>query len=47
MLARAGVHWPRLEAAAVTLIVDRLARKEISEEEFVRWVRLRAGAAAR
>jgi hypothetical protein len=44
MLARAGRDWPRLDAAAVTLIVERLARREVSEAEFVRWVRLRTGA---
>jgi prophage maintenance system killer protein len=44
MLARAGCDWPRLDAAAVALIVERLARHEVFEAEFVRWVRLRAGA---
>lgn len=44
MLARAGCEWPRLDAAAAALIVERLARREASEAEFVRWVRRRLGA---
>ncbi|HEY1853222.1 MAG TPA: hypothetical protein VGG40_01425 [Solirubrobacterales bacterium] len=42
MLGRAGVSWPRLEAAAISAIVEKLGRHEVSEEEFVRWVQMRA-----
>jgi prophage maintenance system killer protein len=46
MLARAGVGWPRLDPAAVATIVEKLGRHEISEEEFVRWIRVRTEADA-
>lgn len=41
MLARAGIGWPRLDAEAVATIVEKLGHHEVSEEEFVRWVRVR------
>lgn len=41
MLGRADVAWPGLDGIAASMIVNKLARREISEEEFVRWVKAR------
>jgi prophage maintenance system killer protein len=41
MLARSGIEWPHLDAGSVATIVEKLARHEVSEEEFVRWVKAR------
>lgn len=46
MLARAGVGWPRLDAGAVATIVGKLARHDVSEEEFVSWVKARTQGGA-
>jgi prophage maintenance system killer protein len=39
MLARDGFRWTRDDAAESTAMVERLASREVSHEEFVRWVR--------
>lgn len=41
MLARDGFRWTREEAAETTAMVEKLARREVSHDEFVRWVRAR------
>lgn len=43
MLERDGIPWPRPseDAEEIATMVERLAGREVSEEEFVRWVRKR------
>jgi prophage maintenance system killer protein len=41
MLAREGFRWTRDDATENATMVERLARHEVSHEEFVRWVRAR------
>lgn len=43
MLERDGIPWPRPseDAEEIAIMVERLAGREISEQEFVRWVRSR------
>jgi death-on-curing protein len=43
MLERGGIPWPRPseDAIEIATMVERLAGREVSEEEFVRWVRAR------
>ena len=43
MLELAGISWPRSRdgGEAIAAMVERLAAREVSEENFVRWVRAR------
>jgi death-on-curing protein len=43
LLEREGVAWPRPreDAVEIAAMVERLAGREVSEQEFVRWVRAR------
>lgn len=43
MLERDGIPWPRPseDAEEIATMVERLAGREVSEQEFVRWVRAR------
>ena len=43
MLERDGIPWPRPseDAVEIATMVERLAGREVSEEDFVRWVRAR------
>jgi death on curing protein len=43
MLERGGVAWPRPseDAEEIATMVERLAGREVSEQEFVRWARAR------
>jgi death on curing protein len=43
MLERDGIPWPRPseDAVEIATMVERLAGREVSEQEFVRWVRAR------
>jgi prophage maintenance system killer protein len=41
MLAREGFRWTRDDAAESTAMVERLARREVSHEDFVCWLRAR------
>jgi death-on-curing protein len=45
MLERDGIPWPRPseDAEEIATMVERLAGREVSEGEFVRWVRVRTG----
>ncbi len=47
MLARAGCPWPWVpaESESIAAMVNRLQAGEITEAEFVDWVRLRVAAA--
>jgi death on curing protein len=44
MLERAGIPWPRPseDAVEIATMVERLAGRDVSEAEFVRWVRTRS-----
>lgn len=48
MLERGGIPWPRPseDAEEIATMVERLAGRDVSEEEFVRWVRARTSTLA-
>jgi death on curing protein len=43
MLERSGIEWPRPseDAISIAIVIEGLAAKIVSEQDFIRWVKLR------